>query len=221
MSPLENYRLGITRSATHTPIFQAFFDYRQGMRKKQQMGDCELELLSFHASKVPYDICLDIIDDAGLDGVDCTLNLIVRQDMYSEHEARVLVQCVASLAESSSYSSPEVAFGDTDMFQKHEIDRALELGTGPFLLSQCEPETIVHLIRDVAAAKPDAPALKVAGGGIGKHNDNQPVSYREMDGRVPRHRRCPAGPRVQQGLRRGDVRARSAPRTGYHPSSAS
>ncbi|KAL6702429.1 hypothetical protein ACN47E_001870 [Coniothyrium glycines] len=37
-------QLGVTRSTTHTPMVQAFFDYRQGMRKKQPMGDCELEL---------------------------------------------------------------------------------------------------------------------------------------------------------------------------------
>lgn len=119
--------LGVPRSASHTPIFQTFFDYRQGMRKKQPWGNCELEMLSFQASKVPYDLALDIIDDAG-DG-DCLLMLIVREDMYSKQDAEVLLQSYGQLVKAFA-ESPGLSFAEPDMFEKAEVERSLTFGRG-------------------------------------------------------------------------------------------
>lgn len=119
--------LGVPRSASHTPIFQTFFDYRQGMRKKQPFGNCELEMLSFQASKVPYDLALDIIDDAG-DG-DCLLMLIVREDMYSKQDAEVLLKSYAQLVKAFA-ESPGLSFAEPDMFEKVEVERSLTFGRG-------------------------------------------------------------------------------------------
>lgn len=119
--------LGVPRSATHTPIFQTFFDYRQGMRKKQPWGNCELELLSFQASKVPYDLALDIIDDAG--DADCLLMLIVREDMYSKQDAEVLLQSYGQLVKAFA-ESPHVRFDEPDIYAKSEVERSLAFGRG-------------------------------------------------------------------------------------------
>lgn len=119
--------LGVPRSAGHTPIFQTFFDYRQGMRRRQPWGDCELEMLSFQASKVPYDLALDIIDDAG-DG-DCLLMLIVREDMYSQRDAEVLLRSYGRLVEAFA-ESPGASFEEPDMFEKAEVERSLTFGRG-------------------------------------------------------------------------------------------
>lgn len=119
--------LGVPRSASHTPIFQTFFDYRQGMRKKQPWGNCELEMLSFQASKVPYDLALDIIDDAG--DADCLLMLIVREDMYSKQDAEVLLRSYGQLVKVFA-ESPSVSFAEPDMFETSEVERSLTFGRG-------------------------------------------------------------------------------------------
>lgn len=115
------------RSASHTPIFQTFFDYRQGMRKKQPWGNCELEMLSFQASKVPYDLALDIIDDAG--DADCLLMLIVREDMYSKQDAEVLLRSYGQLVKAFA-ESPSVSFVEPEMFEMTEVERSLTFGRG-------------------------------------------------------------------------------------------
>ncbi|KXS94018.1 hypothetical protein AC578_8117 [Pseudocercospora eumusae] len=149
--------LNVPRSTTHTPMFQAFIDYRQGMRKTQKMGDCELELLSFQASKIPYDICLDIIDDA--EEGDCVLHLIVRSDLYTQEEAQMLVGCFVKLAESYC-RVPHVSLASAAMFGTEEIKRALQYGQGKLPTSQ--GRTVFDLIKLSSDAMSSAPALKSA-----------------------------------------------------------
>lgn len=95
------------------------------MRKKQQWGDCELELLSFQASKLPYDVSLDIIDDAG--NGDCHLMLIVREDMYSKQNAEFLLKSYEKLVKSF-VSTPNITFVEPDMFEAQDVERALQFG---------------------------------------------------------------------------------------------
>ncbi|KAF2228301.1 hypothetical protein BDZ85DRAFT_210823 [Elsinoe ampelina] len=55
--------LQISRTLTHTPVFQAFLDYRQGSsRKAQKLGDCSIELLELDLGRTLYDISIDIND---------------------------------------------------------------------------------------------------------------------------------------------------------------
>ncbi|KAL7772833.1 hypothetical protein CFE70_002796 [Pyrenophora teres f. teres 0-1] len=150
--------LGITRSTTYTPMVQAFFDYRQGMLKKQLMGDCELELLSFQASKVPYDICLDIIDDAG-EG-DCVLHLLVRKDMYTKQQAQTLIKCLVKLTESFS-RIPNRKLESAAMFDAQDVVPALGFSKGPLLASKSE--TVLGLVNHFVETAPNCKALKMAG----------------------------------------------------------
>ncbi|KAK7698706.1 putative Hybrid PKS-NRPS biosynthetic cluster [Diaporthe eres] len=154
--------LGVPRSASHTPIFQTFFDYRQGMRKKQPWGNCELEMLSFQASKVPYDLALDIIDDAG--DADCLLMLIVREDMYSKQDAEVLLRSYGQLVKAFA-ESPEVSFAEPDMFEKAEVEKSLTFGRGEFLPSKWAEKTVIERVQAIAQSKPDNIAVKLPHGG--------------------------------------------------------
>ncbi|KAF2797429.1 AMP-binding enzyme [Melanomma pulvis-pyrius CBS 109.77] len=162
--------LGVSRSATHAPIFQTFFDYRQGMRKKQSWGDCELELLSFQASKLPYDVSLDIIDDAG--NGDCHLMLIVREDMYSKQDAECLLKSYEKLVKSF-VSTPNITFMEPDMFETQDIERALQFGRKEAVPSQWPYESIVGRIYAIARSNPNEVALKLPYGG-------ESMTYREM-----------------------------------------
>lgn len=123
-------RLGIHRSATHSPIFQTFFDYCQGMRERQPLSDCELELLEFDASRVPYDVALDIADDP--DHGDYRLMLITRADMYSKQGAELLLTSYQKLVHAFM-STLDTSFVEPDVCEPHDIKRALQFGRSRYL----------------------------------------------------------------------------------------
>lgn len=93
----------------------------------KELFQFNLEMLSFQASKVPYDLALDIIDDAG-DG-DCLLMLIVREDMYSKQDAEVLLKSYGQLVKDFA-ESPGLSFAEPDMFEKAAVERSLTFGRG-------------------------------------------------------------------------------------------
>ncbi|KAK7756325.1 NRPS [Diatrype stigma] len=142
---LEETRLDPPRSATHTPIFQCFVDYRSGLRKTSTWADCQLELVSFHASTLAYDIALDIIDDPD---DDCLAMLILRKDLYNKHDAECLVYSYQKLVEHFSWY-PEITLSEPVIFDSRDTQRALDFSKGHSLLSQW-PETVSHRIEDVA-----------------------------------------------------------------------
>lgn len=43
--------LSVPRSSAYSPIFQAFFDYRQGTKLKQAFGNCEFEIEEAHPGR--------------------------------------------------------------------------------------------------------------------------------------------------------------------------
>jgi hybrid polyketide synthase/nonribosomal peptide synthetase ACE1 len=119
-------RLGIPRSAVATPFFQAFIDYRQGQNETTTWGDCQLELLSFHPSKLAYDVALDILDDAN---GDCILTFVVRNDLYRHEDAEQLAKSYKILTEAFA-SRPEALLSEPDMFDEEEIEEVLNSGRG-------------------------------------------------------------------------------------------
>lgn len=119
-------RLEAPRSATSTPIFQAFIDYRQGQREKQTWGDCDLEMLSFDISKTGYDFNLDIIDDP--DG-ECMLMLFVRSDLYTVAEANTIATCYEKLVTFFA-SRPKSSLLKPQIFEHHRVQKSLELSRG-------------------------------------------------------------------------------------------
>ncbi|CAJ2504343.1 Uu.00g117370.m01.CDS01 [Anthostomella pinea] len=137
--------LDIPRSATHTPIFQSFVDYRLGQRELTQWADCQLEMQSFHVSKLAYDVALDIIDDP--DG-DCQVALIVRRDLYSEQDAGYLAKSFRIMVEAFSKDA-EMEIIRAPIYDHTDVSRVTAFGQGPRHKSSW-PETILHRICDVA-----------------------------------------------------------------------
>ncbi|KAF2218978.1 AMP-binding enzyme [Elsinoe ampelina] len=162
--------LAIARSSTHAPIFQTFFDYRQGMSKKQQFDDCELELLSFQASNVPYDVSMDISDDS-ING-ECHLMLIVREDMYSKKHAELLLGCYVNLVASFT-ETPTSSFGDAQIYDPRDIERALAFGINDAVPSKWPYESVLDRILDIAKSSPQEVAIKLPFNG-------DSMTYQEM-----------------------------------------
>ncbi|KAI0799232.1 hypothetical protein GGR55DRAFT_692856 [Xylaria sp. FL0064] len=128
-SALENSRvpfqvllneLDVPRSSRHTPIFQCFLDYRLGVQEKRRWGDLDMEMISFQASKSPYDLALDIIDNP--DG-DCLLMFVVRSDLYQKRDLEVISKSYEILVKSFS-SKPDASIDQVDIYTAEDIARA-------------------------------------------------------------------------------------------------
>lgn len=72
--------LGVKRTTDHTPLFQAFVDYR-AVQERQQVGNCEIEGLDYSINRTGYDVALDVIDNP--DG-ECMVVLMVQKDLFDE-----------------------------------------------------------------------------------------------------------------------------------------
>lgn len=119
-------RLNVPRSATHTPLFQIFVDYRQGVQERSTFAGCKAEGEYWHTAKTGYDLGLDIIDNA--DG-DSLLTLRLQDSLYSESHAKLLLQSYVNLITEFS-KSPGTTLEKIQLWRKEDTDNAITLGQG-------------------------------------------------------------------------------------------
>ncbi|KAI2473089.1 hypothetical protein F4781DRAFT_427851 [Annulohypoxylon bovei var. microspora] len=160
-------RLDPPRSATCTPIFQCSLNYRQGQRKKEVWGDCELELLSIDVSKTGYDLALDINDDPK---GDCLVTLIIRSDLYQKSEAEIIVKSYDKLVQAFATESGAV-LSQSDMYEQADTMTAMSFSRGKAYTTQW-PETVIHRIDHISRTHPDAVAIEEIAG--------NPITYSEL-----------------------------------------
>ncbi|KAI0974339.1 hypothetical protein F4678DRAFT_371999 [Xylaria arbuscula] len=159
--------LGIVRSATTTPIFQAFIDYRL-VGETMSMGEFRAELLSFQRSTMAYDVALDIFDNSG---GDCSLTFIVRDDLYSQAEVEELAESYVCLVNALA-RGPQTTTCEAQMFEESKTKDALGLGRGPIYKSRQWGDTIAHRIDEMVKRYADKTAI-ISEDGIA-------ISYHDM-----------------------------------------
>ena len=117
--------VGVPRSPTHNPLFQAFIDYRS-VDEVQQFGKAQLKANEYALSKTPYDIMLDIIDPpTGATSV----NVMTQEGLYTAEEADLLLKCYINLLTRLT-GDKDLAVGGVGIFDFQELDQALRLGQG-------------------------------------------------------------------------------------------
>ena len=117
--------VGVRRSPTQSPPFQAFIDYRH-VDEVQPFGKGQLKGKEYALSKTPYDIMLDIID-APIGAA--YINMMTQEDLYTAEEAHLLLSCYISLLTALTQDTGLTADG-VSMFNFQEVDQALKLGQG-------------------------------------------------------------------------------------------
>ena len=118
--------LNIARSAMYTPLFQVFVDYRQGVQERTTFADCEAKGESWHIARTGYDMALDIIENASGDSL---LTLRLQKSLYSSSDTKMLLQTYVNLLTSFS-KNPSLSLETPSLWQKADIDKAIELGRG-------------------------------------------------------------------------------------------
>jgi hybrid polyketide synthase / nonribosomal peptide synthetase ACE1 len=128
------FRLNVSRSISHTPLFQSFVNYRQGLLKTTQWGkggdddDIALHSVEIGISKMAYDVTLEILDYA--DG-ECVQTLVVRKDLYGLAEVQYLAKSYERLMEAF-IAEPNLSLDRPDLFAPTEIQEVLRFSRGQY-----------------------------------------------------------------------------------------
>lgn len=181
-------KLNLARSSAHSPLFQAFFDYRQGAQEKHAWGNCQFEFQEIHPGRTAYDITLDVTDSAS----DALVMFRAQKGLYDLTAANLLMKTYISFVDILS-SDPSLPLESTPLFGEKQLLHATELGRGKSLPIQLTclptddcmpgpnlvsdwPETLPHRIDQVAQQNRDSIALM---DGVGSS-----LTYSDMTNRI-------------------------------------
>jgi hybrid polyketide synthase/nonribosomal peptide synthetase ACE1 len=89
--------LNVPRSSQHSPLFQIFLNYRQGVAEKRTFAGCDSEWTDFDGGRIAYDLSLDIVDNAGDNGL---LRLFTQSALYDLASSKILMTSFVNLVEA-------------------------------------------------------------------------------------------------------------------------
>lgn len=119
--------LNMARSSMHSPFFQAFFDYRQGVQEKHTFGDTQFEFQEFHPGRTAYDITLDMIDS----GTDALVIFRTQKGLYDLTAANLIMETFISFVNTLSRDA-SLTLEATPLFSEKQLSSAVESGRGKF-----------------------------------------------------------------------------------------
>ena len=148
--------LNVARSSSYSPLFQAFFDYRQQTSDRQTWCNCQFELDEMHPGRTAYDISLDVADLGRSEDVHVTFR--VQKSIYDVTAANLLLETYGHFVRVLAHDV-SLALEDTPLFSEKQLDRAVQVGRGPDMLLTDWPATLPHRIDQIALENADKIAL--------------------------------------------------------------
>jgi hybrid polyketide synthase/nonribosomal peptide synthetase ACE1 len=119
--------LNVPRSSQHSPLFQIFLNYRQGVAEKRTFAGCDSEWTDFDGGRIAYDLSLDIVDNAGENGL---LRLFTQSALYDLASSEILMNSLVNLVEAFARNPaarvtrpPLTAVMDEQKFIKTTMDQ--------------------------------------------------------------------------------------------------
>jgi hybrid polyketide synthase/nonribosomal peptide synthetase ACE1 len=118
--------IGVPRASTHSPLFQAFVDYRQA--NKATFADFEgySALGSISHSKVAYDVCLNVLEDYTGEYI---VTVGAQTSLYSGADTEIIANTYLNLLETFA-KHPATRVANPQLFTKADVESAIELGRG-------------------------------------------------------------------------------------------
>ncbi|KAF1846591.1 putative linear gramicidin synthase subunit D, partial [Cucurbitaria berberidis CBS 394.84] len=115
--------LRLSRSSSHSPLFQAFFDYHQGAMEKFKFSNTSWENVDRNPGETAYDITLDVVE-----GSAGSLVAFMGQDyLYGPAEMQKVLDCYVTLLEQF-VEDPAISSEEARIFSQPQIAATLELG---------------------------------------------------------------------------------------------
>ncbi|KAH7077443.1 putative lovastatin nonaketide synthase [Paraphoma chrysanthemicola] len=148
----------VERSSTHAPFFQAFFDYKVGVKQISKFGNCQMDMQQNNTGETNYDINITVIEDDQGPGVIFE----TQASIYDRHATTLLLESYINLLEVF-VNAPTTKTGEPSLYSQGQIQRALDMGKGPDLLSEW-PATLSSRVEQVARQNKDAVAVRDGNG---------------------------------------------------------
>ncbi|KAL2864256.1 uncharacterized protein BJX67DRAFT_383918 [Aspergillus lucknowensis] len=131
--------LSAPRSATYSPLFQVFLNFRQGVEQSREFCGCATDGLKFESGRTGYDINVDIVHSPGEKPL---IAFNVQAGLYTRNDAEILLKSYIELLDSFS-RNPDVPITAPSLHPARDIQVGLELGRGEIPESQWA-ETLPH-----------------------------------------------------------------------------
>ncbi|KAM0334359.1 hypothetical protein ACHAQA_001385 [Verticillium albo-atrum] len=147
--------LGVSRTASHSPLFQVLVNYRPGVSERRKFCDCQSEVTSFDQGQTAYDLTLDIIENPG---GDCRVILGGQSVFYGDREMAQLKGMYIDLL-SSFARNPASRLSAPSLYNPDDVKATIELGRGPIHKHQW-PSTLVHRIDEIVGRFGNRVALR-------------------------------------------------------------
>ncbi|KAL2065966.1 hypothetical protein VTL71DRAFT_3636 [Oculimacula yallundae] len=161
--------LHIQRDVSYSPLFQAFFDYRQTTPEKQPFGNCTTGNDIWDFGRTSYDFNIDILENPAGDSV---VTLKTQAGLYSRGDTELLMEAYISLLHSF-VGGNRVRLDDPTLCSEDQKKEIASLGTS--MISEW-PATLVHRIDDIMKQHPDRIAIK--------DGNNTILTYQALSERV-------------------------------------
>lgn len=169
--------LGIPREPSHSPLFQAFFNYRHNVRDaRATFLGCEAEGELISGGENAYDVSVDVLDSSSRENL---ITLFVNSELYTEEDARILHDSYLALLDGFS-RNPAARICQIPLHAEAATVEAVEMGRGRECVSEWgNASTVVDRIDEMARAYPGRTAL-VGGLDALQHR----VTYGQMAARI-------------------------------------
>ena len=120
--------LNVARDSTHSPFFQAFLDYRQGLQERQPWGGCELEMQEeVHTGKTAYDVTVDVTES----DTDAVIMFRGQKSLYDLTATNLLCETYVHFLDTLT-SDPSLLLKAIPLFGEKQLADAVEIGRGRY-----------------------------------------------------------------------------------------
>ncbi|KAJ4299260.1 hypothetical protein N0V90_004504 [Kalmusia sp. IMI 367209] len=145
-------------SSRAAPLFQIAFNFRVGELLNVKLGDCSLILEKHQYAKTLYDLDFNMTPTDSSQLVEVTSN----SDMYSLTTTDWILDTNLHIVQTLA-STPSITIGDSQLYDKTQVDNALSLRQGPRVESKW-PVSLMGRFYQVCDSFPDTVAIKDGGG---------------------------------------------------------
>ena len=118
--------LNVPRSASHNPLFQVFFNYRQRVEESREFCGCTAKGSLVGSGEISYDLHLDVVD---LGTGETLLFLLGQKELYAQEHAEILLRSYCNLLRAFT-QNPATKVSWPPLFGENEIQKALDAGRG-------------------------------------------------------------------------------------------
>jgi hybrid polyketide synthase/nonribosomal peptide synthetase ACE1 len=164
--------LNVPRVPSHSPLFQAFMNYRPNTQEARTFLGCEGELDIISAGQTDYDISIDILD-LSASGGESLITVAAQKGLYAPEAAERLAGSFQALLRQF-VDNPAARVIRPTLHLQDDVSKAVIAGRGleePILYP-----TIVHRIDSISAKYANRTALRDASGTA--------LSYEDLSSRI-------------------------------------